>query len=65
MERGSRGGQERAALVGESNGLLTEARIDRDSPPSPKATVGNLRLNHERRLVEAPGFGLVEHSSCQ
>ena len=40
---------------------------DRYSPPplAARATVGNLRLDHERRLVEAPGFALVEHPQGQ
>ena len=51
----------------ESNGLPAEARVDRDSPPSlaVRATAGTLRLDGERRMVEAPGFGRVEHTQGQ
>jgi len=44
-------------------GLPTEARNSLSRPTFAKATVGNLRLNCERRLVEAAGVEPASEST--
>ena len=48
-----------------TNGLPAEAREVLRGPDFTKATSGNLRVNRERRLVEAAGVEPVDPPPCK